>query len=317
MAAPDFDPTLEHPLDVLRAAVAFADAGKRVALAAVAVTLGGGVRAPGALMAISEDGDCGGYISGGCIDADVVVQSRAALTEGEPRRVRYGQGSPFLDLPLPCGGAIEVAIMPDPDFGEIRAAVDRLARRGAVGVFIGAAGRISLLRAGEGPHADGLVVAYRPKLRVRIAGRGADALALARVAIAAGCDTSLWSPDPHSLAAAGALGVTALEKLTTQSALPVNDDDASTAFALMAHDPDWEAVLLKDALLGAAFYVGAVGSRKTKDRRAAALLRLGCAQEQIDRVRGPIGLVPSLRDASLLAVSALAEIVSAWRESAA
>ncbi|MBI1186685.1 MAG: hypothetical protein GC206_05040 [Alphaproteobacteria bacterium] len=49
------------------------------------------------------------------------------------------------------------------------------------------------------------------------------------------------------------------------------DDDPSTAFALMFHDPDWEDELLQDALAGPAFFVGAVGARATHARRCERL----------------------------------------------
>jgi xanthine dehydrogenase accessory factor len=77
----------------------------------------------------------------------------------------------------------------------------------------------------------------------------------------------------------------------------------------MFHDTNWEAPLLRQALAGPCFYVGAVGSRNTHERRCAALREIGCPEHQITRVRGPVGLIPSMRDASMLAISALAEIV--------
>lgn len=316
MAPSAFDPTLEHPLDVLRAALRYSQAGQRIALVALAATDGGGVRAPGALMVIDAVRSGAGYLSGGCIDADVMLQAQAALAASAPRRVRYGQGSPFVDLSLPCGGAIEVVITPDPDLPAIHVAVEQLAARQPIAIAIEADGLIRLGERFDAPSAA-LVAMARPKLRLRIAGRGADALALARIAAASGYDVVLWSQDPACLAAASGIGIIALAQLTTQSALPAHGDDPWTAFALMGHDPDWEAALLMDALNGPAFFIGAVGSRKAQARRAADLRQRGCAPATVERVRGPIGLVPSLRDASMLAVSALAEIIAEWRETPA
>ncbi|MCA8893592.1 MAG: XdhC family protein, partial [Hyphomonas sp.] len=97
----------EHPQDVLGQWLAWRQEGP-VALVMVASTEGGSVRAPGALMAVSASGQKCGYISGGCVDADVVLQARQSIEDGKPRSLRYGTGSPFIDMPLPCGGAIDM-----------------------------------------------------------------------------------------------------------------------------------------------------------------------------------------------------------------
>ena len=80
----------------------------------------------------------------------------------------------------------------------------------------------------------------------------------------------------------------------------------------MFHDGDWEDNLLMHALTGKAFFVGAVGSRKTQARRKARLIRAGLTEQQVDRLHGPIGLIPSMRDASMLAISTLSQIVSEY-----
>jgi xanthine dehydrogenase accessory factor len=82
----------------------------------------------------------------------------------------------------------------------------------------------------------------------------------------------------------------------------------------MMHDQDWEPALLTQALGGSAFYIGAVGSPHTHRKRCANLLACGIEPCDIDRIKGPIGLVPSMRDASMLAISTLAEIISAYHD---
>tara|TARA_R110001606_G_scaffold262838_1_gene411448 strand:+ start:114 stop:380 length:267 start_codon:yes stop_codon:yes gene_type:complete len=80
----------------------------------------------------------------------------------------------------------------------------------------------------------------------------------------------------------------------------------------MFHDVHWETALLKQALDGPAFFIGAVGSAKTHAKRCESLRQAGTSEHDIKRIRGPIGLVPSMRDASMLAISTLAEIVDAF-----
>ena len=291
---------LEHPEDVLGQWLAWR-AESAAALVVMTATEGGAVRERGALMAVAGDGRAAGYISGGCIDADVILQAQTALKTGETMQLRYGAGSPFVDLPLPCGGAIEVSILPDANETSLRACHDALAAR-----------RPARLRL---PGA-GVDARYVPKLKIRIAGRGADPLALARLAKASGIETVLHLRDGEDVAAARAAGFDEAGALETPSDLPVMTDDPWTAFILMFHDSDWEGPLLQQALEGPAFYVGAVGSRRTHARRCEALRLAGVSDAEIARIHGPVGLIASMRDASMLAVSTLAEIVADYHETA-
>lgn len=301
----------EHAEDVLAQLCDWMAAGQSCALVFVTATQGGAVRAPGALLAVSRDQSIG-YISGGCIDADVVLQARQATDAQGARELRYGAGSPFVDLPLPCGGAIEVFITPCLNLEPLRAAHQQLVQRKQIELVAHRDGRVALLTPATQLSRDDFVFAYSPKLRLRIAGRGADALALARISDAAGFATHLQLVDEDDLADARQAGLCSIEQLTLPDQLAAHVDDAWTAFVLLFHDQDWEIPLLRQALEGPAFYVGAVGSKRTHANRQAALQAAGCPTETVQFVRGPIGLVPSLRDASMLAISTLAEIVEAF-----
>lgn len=298
----------EHAEDVFARLSEWLESGQRCALIVVTATEGGAVRAPGALLAVN-DTESIGYISGGCIDADVALQARRAIADGESIALRYGAGSPFVDLPLPCGGAIEVFIAPDPEPDTVNTAYQRLSARQEIELIVRLDGHVSLGSDTARPVGDDLVFSYVPKLRLRIAGRGADALALAKVSGAAGYATHLQLVDEEDIATAHAAGFSSIEQLRAPSDLSANSDDAWTAFVLLFHDQDWEIPLLRQALFGPAFYVGAVGSARTHSVRRAAMKDAGCEDAEIARVKGPIGLVPSLRDASMLALSVMAEIV--------
>ena len=173
----DFAQTYEHPRDVLGRLQDW-QREQACALVVITRTVGGAVRDVGALLAVSAEGQSAGYISGGCIDADVILQAQVAITDGQARHIRYGAGSPFVDLPLPCGGAIEVLILPNPVTQIVSEIVAALDARRAVYVAHDETG-MRILENGETAAFSAL---YEPKLRLRIAGRGADCLALARVA---------------------------------------------------------------------------------------------------------------------------------------
>lgn len=154
---------------------------------------------------------------------------------------------------------------------------------------------------------------YTPKLRLRIAGRGADCLALTRLAMASGIQTELQLRDGTEMQDARRSGVDQITSLTAPSMPPALNDDPWTAFLLAFHDVDWEERLLAQALEGPAFYIGAVGSKATHTRRCERLRMIGFTERQIGRIHGPVGLIPSMREASALAVSVLAEIVEAYQ----
>ena len=86
--------------------------GRPFALVTIVAAEGGGPRGVGAQMVVTAD-DMGGFLSGGCIEADVALHARECLVDGEPRRLVYGRGSPFVDARLPCGGRLELLALDD------------------------------------------------------------------------------------------------------------------------------------------------------------------------------------------------------------
>ena len=275
----------EHPLDVLGFVSEQDKLGLSCAIAMLIDTQGGAVRAKGALMAISQNGQSCGYLSGGCIDADIRLQAARALKTAQPRQITYGKGSPFLDISLPCGGRIDILICPEPDLAEIHKTVQSLKARALTAFTLKSAD--TTYRASAW---------YTPKLRIRIAGRSADPVALARISASAGIETELWSADTDCLQTALKINTFSTVKLTSPAALPPTGDDAFTAFVLMMHDQDWEPTLLEQALKSPAFYIGAVGSPNTHAKRCEHLLSHGLLKRDVERIKGPIGLVPSMRD---------------------
>src|SRR5215208_495978 len=89
------------------------EAGKKVAVATVIQAYGSAPRRPGAKMAIAEDGEFVGSVSGGCVENDVVEHAKQVLEEDHPRLVPYGISDEMaFNVGLACGGQIEVFIQP-------------------------------------------------------------------------------------------------------------------------------------------------------------------------------------------------------------
>ena len=87
--------------------------GRRVAVARVVDLEGSGPRLPGASMAVTEDGQVAGSVSGGCVEGAVVVEALDVLATGDRRMVTFGYSDDeAFAVGLTCGGTIHLFIEP-------------------------------------------------------------------------------------------------------------------------------------------------------------------------------------------------------------
>jgi xanthine dehydrogenase accessory factor len=85
--------------------------GDRVAIATVVGVKRSAPRPPGAKMAVNENGEVSGAVSGGCVEGAVVEVAAEVLQSGEPRLLHFGiADSEAWDVGLPCGGEIDVYV---------------------------------------------------------------------------------------------------------------------------------------------------------------------------------------------------------------
>lgn len=272
-------------------------------------------RPVGAVMAVfPDDMRRVGTLSSGCVEADIALHAAEAMEAGSPRTVRYGRGSPFLDITLPCGGGLEILLVPRPDLDVVReVAARRAARRPCTLEIDRATGALQLADAGKtGPDEDLFRLRLTPELRFLVFGKGPEASTFAALAQAAGYPNTLISPDEETLAQARAAGCGAVH--VTHAHLPsAVAVDPWTAMVLFFHDHDWEPPILAEAVKTDAFYIGSQGSQRARDARLLELEAMGLTDAERARLKGPIGLVPSARDARTLAVSVLAEVLDTAR----
>ena len=87
--------------------------GRRVAVARVVDLEGSGPRLPGASMAVAEDGQVSGSVSGGCVEGAVVVEALDVLDTSDRRMVAFGYSDDeAFAVGLTCGGTIHIFIEP-------------------------------------------------------------------------------------------------------------------------------------------------------------------------------------------------------------
>lgn len=300
------------PLDILRFLAARADEGLDCVLVTLVGIEGGSSRALGAQMAVAADGRRVGSFSGGCIEDAVATEALETLEEGWGHVVRYGIGSPYIDIRLPCGGGIDLLFTPRPAPEAIAATLSLLDQREPAALRIdcdGAAVADPLMqKAWDGRD---VTLSYQPPLRVIALGQGEDLTAFCHLAKAFGTQVTALSPDAGTQQLLAQSGIKSLH-LPTRTTLPPLKGDAWTAIVFLFHGRDWEEFLLPQALALPAYYHGAIGSRRTHAARLANLRAAGLGEQVIGRMRGHIGLIPATRDPATLALSILGEIVSEY-----
>jgi len=303
-------PGLTGDLDVLAFAEAELAAGRPAALITI-VTLDGPFSRPlGAQLAVAGDKRFVGSISGGCLEQALTEEALIAMKEGTNRTLRYGTGSPYLDVRLPCGGGIDLYVDVNVDRAVLQRAIALGKARHSFALLFDPSSTRSSLRIEEQnieARPGEFVRRFDPKLRIVLAGRGWEIVAMSQLAQTADVELVVASQEPATLEFCRPYA-DQLIQLTVPRAAPKLPLDAHTAVACLFHEHEWEAPLLLDALRSPAFYVGALGSRQTQQRRVETLRALGAGPGDIARLKGPIGLFPS-QDPRSLAVSALAEIV--------
>ncbi len=294
-------------------------AGRAEGIAGALLTItgisGGAPRALGAQMAVLADGRYCGYVSGGCVEAAVASEAIRAIGNNKDETLRFGTGSPFLDIKLPCGGSIDVHVHVRPDAELVALARTQLAARVAFAVaFNPTEGQAQYLAAsGNRDRSEwqgfSFVRHYHPLTALILIGEGPELVAVARLGRAAGLPVAAYMTADAGATTALQVGaeVTVLNG-ATMPALPV---DPYTAVIFLLHDRFKESRLMEAALTYDPFYIGALGSRRTHAARVTQLHAAGVANERIERLRGPIGFFGPTRTSSALALSVLAEITDA------
>lgn len=300
---------VEHPAmrDPLQAAVLQPD---QAVLAIITDVIGAAYRKPGTMMALFADGSSAGALTNGCIEGDLAVHAATCLRTGPVMRLRYGAGSPFFDIRLPCGGALEIALFPRPDPAVLADVIARRAMRDRIALRFHPDGRIRVQDSQPTGWQDAeYVVDLPPDVAFAIFGEGPEAAVFTRLVQSAGYRYRLITPSRQTLDMVAASGCMALldDRLASPDMAGV---DARTAVVTFFHDHGRELPILRAALAGPAFYVGAQGSRQVAARRQNQLAETGVPAADLARLHGPIGLIPSARDARTLAISVLAEITA-------
>lgn len=286
--------------------------GHKAAIATVIETWGSAPRRTGAHLAIRDDGLFEGSVSGGCVEGDVIVSALQVIETGKTARLDYGVADEQAwQVGLACGGKISVLVQPVASGGFAPALLARVAEAAAAGERV----RLVTDFAGgtaESPLDGDFVRVYSPPNRLMIV--GAVHIAQALVPITAMLGYAPLVVDPRgSFAAAGRFAAIAVDTRWPDEALADWKPNAASAVVLLTHDPKLDDPALIAALGSQAFYIAALGSRKTQGLRRERMAAAGFAEADIARIHGPAGLDIGAANPAEIALSIAAEMVAAWR----
>ncbi len=153
---------------------------------------------------------------------------------------------------------------------------------------------------------------FNPPLRLVIVGAVHIAQHLAAMAQSCGYAVVVADPRPAFAAAERFPGVT-LNRDWPDQAVERLAPDSRTALVALTHDPKLDDPALSAALRSAAFYVGALGSRKTHAARQERLRQAGLGEADIARLHAPVGLDIGARSPAEIALSIMAQLVAELR----
>ena len=291
--------------------------GDRVALATVVATRRSAPRPVGSKLIVSERGELLGSVSGGCVESDVAVTAAEVIAEGTPRLLTYGiDDEQAWSVGLPCGGEIDVFV--ERLEGELPDSAEPAV---ALTVLTGErAGEHRLLPGDEvepGPsrvlELDGETVfaeVLGPPPRLIVVGGIDTAEELCRSAKALGWRTAVADPRPGLVTRERLPSPDELVVAWPAEALEQLAPGADTAVVVLTHEERLDVPALVSALASEAFYVGAIGSRRTQGKRRERLLEAGVGEEELERLAGPAGLDLGGHSPAETALSILAEVLA-------
>jgi xanthine dehydrogenase accessory factor len=156
---------------------------------------------------------------------------------------------------------------------------------------------------------------HNPLLRIIVVGAVHIAQAMAPMAAPLGFSMVVVDPRRAFASEERLPGIT-LSTDWPDEAMAALTPDARTAVVTLTHDPKLDDPALDAALKSEAFYIGALGSRRTHAKRVARLAELGHGAEAMGRIHAPVGLNIEAITAPEIALSIMAEIVAARRGAA-
>lgn len=303
-------------IEVLRTAKAWRESGRQVMLGTIVKTWGSAPRPVGAMVAIRDDGQVVGSVSGGCVEDDLIDKVKATTAAAtRPQLVTYGvTNEEATRWGLPCGGTLQVVLEPLGEHSGIGELLARIGEQQLVRRRLDMDTGRATLEPGRWQDVlefDGKVLSavHGPRWRLVLIGAGQLTRYLAEMARMLDYHVSVIDPREEYANGWDMPGV-ALERGMPDDLVREMNLDGHSALIALTHDPKLDDLALMEGLKSAAFYVGAIGSKKNNDARRVRLREFDVSQEEIARLRGPVGLYIGSKTPPEIAVAILAEMTA-------
>ena len=332
----------EH-LDIIRH---WLKTDKNIALARVIKTWGSSPRPIGSVMLVNDEGKMAGSVSGGCVEGSVVKNSQQVLDGDNSLKIAYGvSDEEAWSVGLSCGGSIQVFVeridfnespvwekllqnMEDnvssilisslEDGGNSKTLISN--SKEVIGddisdELISAAHQAYDERTHKAISIDGrdyFIQLFPRKAQLLIIGAAHITVDLVSLGNQFGFETIVI--DPRGYFTQNTTFPNPPSQLLESYPSEVLGDfdlDAYTFAAILSHDPKIDDNALEILLPSKTAYIGALGSKKTHQKRTNRLLEKGLSQELIDKISAPIGLNINARTAKEIALAIMAQIIAA------
>ncbi len=301
---------------VLKTALSWLREGKRIAIATVVQTWGSSPRPVGSWLAIREDGQVVGSVSGGCVEDDLIrrVQTEI-LTRNTPELVIYGVSKEeAARFGLPCGGTLRLLVEPSPEQAVLEEILKGIESHQIILRRVDLGSGKSTLYPGsrEDSFSFGeseMQTSYGPRWRMFVIGAGQLSLYVANFALASDFDVIVIDPREEYTEGLHQDGIQFIKGMP-DDVMQELGIDSHTAIVALTHDPKIDDLALIDALQSNAFYVGALGSYTNTLKRKERLREFNVSTEQLERLHGPVGLEIGALTPPEIAVSVMAEVIA-------
>jgi xanthine dehydrogenase accessory factor len=278
----------------------------------------------GSVVVIADDGRQVGSVSGGCVEDDLVERLRAGVFSGAlPQLLEYGVSAEENErLGLPCGGRLTLLLqrLDARDSTWLQQALRALEQRHCIqrklDLRTGATSTVAV------EHFDPLEISdqflrqcFGPRMRMLLVGAGQLAHNLAELGLAMDFEVMVTDPRQQFLDQWEGPPVALLQGMP-DDVIRAHANDRHSVIITLTHDPRIDDMALMEALGTDAWYVGALGSQRTTEKRLARLRQLELTEEQIARLHAPVGLDIGSKTPIEIAVAIMAELTQLRRKRA-
>ncbi len=323
-------------IDICKEFEQWLQAEKGFALATVIRTWRSAPRPEGAAMAINEEGTMIGSVSGGCVEGAVIKEALQVISSKNPKRLSFGvSDEDAWSVGLSCGGQIDIwleyvdskntiwqewlksvnsnqgclmvtALNPSND----KALLVEGQLRGNLSDNLIEASKTAYLQHKTQILEDHFFNVFPAKSRMIIIGAAHVSLDLLNLAHLYHFETMVI--DPRGIFTKGERFGQQPHQMFEDWPAEVLPDlrlDADTYVVVLTHDPKIDDQALQIVLNEPVAYVGALGSKKTHEKRKSRLKEAGLSEEQIALIHAPVGVAINARQPAEIALSIMAQII--------